>query len=82
MVKIFKTQFECDPRKHKDCEKKKRLCHVNGGPCHTTNLLRYAKMDNPHSYAELQARQTADLYARIEVPDKYATYDTNKEAGS
>lgn len=61
----FNTLFECDPVKNRDC--RKTGCFINGGPCHMTNKLKYARVDSPTGYAENQKRQTADLYARVDV---------------
>lgn len=58
--------FECDPYKNTDCSK--TGCYINGGECRHTRHLKYARVTRPSGYAELQKKQTADLYAKVETP--------------
>lgn len=60
-----RTLFECDPEKNKDC--RKTACFINGGECHQTQHLKYAKVTHPSGYADLQKKQTTDIYARIKL---------------
>ena len=60
------TLFECDPYKNEDCSK--TGCFINGGECRHTRHLKYARVTHPSEYAELQKKQTADMYAKVETP--------------
>lgn len=59
----YKTLFPCDPRKNREC--RKTGCYINGGPCHQTTKLKYAKISHPADYGKYQRQQTADLVGRV-----------------
>ncbi len=58
------TLFECDPYKNTECSK--TGCFLRGGECYQTKHLKYARVTHPSGYAELQKRQTAEIYAKVD----------------
>ena len=65
MIKEYKTLFECDPYKNHQCDKAD--CYIHGGSCHQTNHLRFSVGTHPADYGDNQRRQTADIYAKLDV---------------
>lgn len=74
----FKTLFECEPFKNDECSKTN--CYLVGGPCHQTRKLKYARCNGPTGYAENQKKQTADLYARLNLNSKQTTEAADNKA--
>lgn len=66
MQEQTETIFECDPYKNADCSK--TGCFINGGECHQTRHLKYARQNRPTDYARQQSKQTAEMYAKVETP--------------
>lgn len=58
--------YECDPLKHTECSKKN--CFVNGGPCHQTKRLEFAKQPVEKAHMIVPV----DEATRIDLMRKYA----------